>query len=223
MTLTVDVGNLAVFHPTFAFTVPFSNTKGHAAEVADVARECAQELLRSIEVLPGNVTEDGKIVTCPPPVYRLPREKPLPKKSEFLTPWEKFANKKGIKLNQKKTNKVWDENLQEWRDKWGKRAREHEKKFEWASEIAPNYMPDAIGGDPFLDKKQRKKTALAKAGKNQARNEKKRDANDRGEVTGAKGMGSRDTEKVREVAETSRHLVTASMGKFDKVPKKRKI
>ena len=51
--------------------------------------------------------EVGPVVPLPDPEFRLPREKPLPKKKE-LTKWQKYAQEKGIQ-NRKRDRMVWDE------------------------------------------------------------------------------------------------------------------
>eukprot|EP00760_Papus_ankaliazontas_P013652 PhM_4_TR15877/c0_g1_i1/m.84811/K14852/RRS1; regulator of ribosome biosynthesis len=216
MSCKTDVAHLACFYPGYAPLSASWSSDEHMASIGEATIACVSQLVGQLQHLPSIMTDDGKIVDCPLPVYAVPREKPLPKKSDFETPWEQFAKKKGIRLHQKKQNKVWDDNLQEWRDKWGKRAREHERKYDWISEVGTKYRPDAVGGDPFLDKKQRKKERLSADSKRQERNEKRREAHDL-------GLGTKDRGTIKGLHATGSKLATASMGKFDKEPKKRKL
>ncbi|TPP43443.1 Ribosome biogenesis regulatory protein (RRS1) family protein [Leishmania donovani] len=73
------------------------------------------------------------LVQLPQPVMQLPREK-APPKTKPLTAWQKFALKKGIDIHRKKANRVFDEDRQVWKDKWGKRAREDRDKYDWLRE-----------------------------------------------------------------------------------------
>lgn len=69
----------------------------------------------------------------------MPREKPIPKEKE-KTKWEKFAAKKGIKASRKDGKKIWDEEMGEWRDKYGFGARvlkrnPGEVERDWVQEV----------------------------------------------------------------------------------------
>lgn len=69
----------------------------------------------------------------------MPREKPIPKEKE-KTKWEKFAAKKGIKASRKDGKKVFDEEVGEWRDKYGFGARvlkrnPGEVERDWVQEV----------------------------------------------------------------------------------------
>ena len=88
-----------------------------AAFVLVSALLAAQGASASLFSLPTTSSEDGPVAQLPPPTTQLPRAKPLPKPKP-LTKWEKFAKAKGI---QKKVRekKVWDEEKQEWVDRWG--------------------------------------------------------------------------------------------------------
>ncbi|TPP45633.1 Ribosome biogenesis regulatory protein (RRS1) family protein [Leishmania donovani] len=104
------------------------------------------------------------LVQLPQPVMQLPREK-APPKTKPLTAWQKFALKKGIDIHRKKANRVFDEDRQVWKDKWGKRAREDRDKYDWLREVKPGYMPAEDGGDPFLDDRPARNLATASNGK----------------------------------------------------------
>jgi len=72
----------------------------------------------------------------PPPVYQLPRAKLLPKPKP-PTKWESFAAAKGI---QKKVRekKIWDEEQQDWVNRWGKGGKNRELEDQWLHEVPAN-------------------------------------------------------------------------------------
>ncbi|XQJ28915.1 ribosome biogenesis regulatory protein (RRS1), putative [Leishmania guyanensis] len=149
------------------------------------------------------------LVQLPQPVMQLPREKALPKPKP-LTAWQKFAVKKGIDIHRKKSNRVFDEDRQEWKDKWGKRAREDRDKYDWLREVKSGYMPAEDGGDPFLDDLRTKHARLEKQ-------KKKEEHNKRRSVHLMQAQ-----EEVKHLSAASRNLSTASNGKFEKVKKFKK-
>eukprot|EP00658_Telonema_sp_P-2_P039349 TRINITY_DN2815_c0_g1_i2.p1 TRINITY_DN2815_c0_g1~~TRINITY_DN2815_c0_g1_i2.p1 ORF type:complete len:104 (-),score=53.69 TRINITY_DN2815_c0_g1_i2:16-327(-) len=69
---------------------------------------------------------------------------------------------RGIDIHKKKTGKVFDEDRQEWKDKWGKRAKEDKEKYDWLREVKPGYVAKEDGGDPFLDDRREKKVRMDK-------------------------------------------------------------
>lgn len=79
--------------------------------------------------------EHGPIAQLPEPVFQLPREKPLPKPKP-LTKWERFANAKGIS-HVKKDRKVWDEERQDWVNRWGKDGKNKDAEDQWLHELKP--------------------------------------------------------------------------------------
>mmetsp|Transcript_5508 Transcript_5508/g.7137 ORF Transcript_5508/g.7137 Transcript_5508/m.7137 type:complete len:223 (+) Transcript_5508:46-714(+) len=210
-----DVGNLCGYCPGVS-------TDPHAADfdktLIDTLRSALPTLSHKLNELPGRILPEGKIVTCPSPVQVLPREKPIPQVSHTETAWEKFARKKGIKPKGRKQNKMWDDNTKEWRDRWGKRARQHNRKFEWAEEVKTTYLPNAVKGDPFLDKAQSKKRKQKVIEGKRLKNKKRAG----GGISGTEDRKpkSRDAEKLRAIAHTEKNIATASMGKFDKRRKK---
>jgi regulator of ribosome biosynthesis len=90
----------------------------------------------SLFSLPTKSSPDGPLAILPPPVYQLPRAKPLPKPKP-PTKWERFAAAKGI---QKKVRekKVWDEEKQDWVNRWGRGGKNREKEEQWLHEIPAN-------------------------------------------------------------------------------------
>ena len=100
------------------------------------ARDGIQVLLASLFSLPTTSSEDGPLAQLPPPTTQLPRSKPLPKPKP-PTKWEKFARAKGIQKT-KKDKKVWDEEKQEWVNRWGKDGKNREVEEQWLTEVPAN-------------------------------------------------------------------------------------
>ena len=69
----------------------------------------------------------------PAPVTLLPREKPLPKPKP-PTKWERFAKAKGIS-HKKRERQEWDEDRQEWVNRWGRGGKNKEKEEQWLHEV----------------------------------------------------------------------------------------
>ncbi|ESL06783.1 ribosome biogenesis regulatory protein (RRS1) [Trypanosoma rangeli SC58] len=178
------------------------------------ATQAVKVLLDECQELPTK-TKRGKfdasttLVQLPQPVLRLPREK-APPKPKPLTAWEKFALKKGIALKRKKVNRVFDEEQQVWKDKWGKRAREDREKHDWLREVGPNYVAQEEGGDPFLDDRRAKKARLEKQKTKEEHNKRRSE-----HITRAQ-------EEAKHLSAVTKHLTTASNGKFDKIASKKK-
>lgn len=79
------------------------------------------------------MSENGPIAQLPDPITLLPREKPLPKPKP-LTKWERYAKAKGIS-HVKKDKKVWDEEKQEWVNRWGRDGKNREGEDQWLHEV----------------------------------------------------------------------------------------
>lgn len=95
-----------------------------------------QALLGGLFTLATKSTEQGPVVKLPEPEFKLPREKPLPKPKP-LTKWERFANAKGIS-HSKKDKKVWDDDKQEWVNRWGRDGKNREAEDQWLHEYKGN-------------------------------------------------------------------------------------
>jgi regulator of ribosome biosynthesis len=76
------------------------------------------------------------LAVLPPPTTQLPRSKHLPKPKP-PTKWEKFAAAKGIQQS-KRDRKVFDEEKQEWVNRWGRAGKNHEKEDQWITELPDN-------------------------------------------------------------------------------------
>ncbi|PPR02658.1 hypothetical protein CVT24_002141 [Panaeolus cyanescens] len=164
-----------------------------------LARDGVQSLFASLFSLPTKQSPDGPLAILPPPVYQLPRAKPLPKPKP-PTKWERFAAAKGI---QKKVRdkKVWDEEKQEWVNRWGRNGKNKEVEEQWIHEVPANADVDF---DPVKAARDARKVRVSK-------NEKQRLQNL------ARNAGPQQQRK-EEIDKTlaSTRVSTASMGKFDK-------
>lgn len=104
------------------------------------ARDSVQVLLASLFSLPTHPSQsgDGPLAQLPPPTTQLPRSKPLPKPKP-PTKWEQFARAKGIGNNKgKRDRKEWDEEKQEWVNRWGWKGKNKELEKQWAVEVPAN-------------------------------------------------------------------------------------
>ncbi|KAF8514882.1 ribosome biogenesis regulatory protein-domain-containing protein [Hysterangium stoloniferum] len=166
------------------------------------ARDGCQVLITSLFALPVQATGDGPLAKLPPTTTLLPRSKPLPKPKP-PTKWEQFAAAKGIQKT-RKDKKVFDEEKQEWVNRWGKDGKNREKEDQWITELPDNADPDF---DPVKAARDERKARVAKNEKQKARNL---------EQQGPKAPSKE--ERKGDIARTlaTTRVSTASMGKFDK-------
>jgi regulator of ribosome biosynthesis len=194
-----------------------------------LARDGIQVLINSLFSLPTQSSEDGPLAQLPAAKMKLPRSKPLPK-AKPKTKWELFAAAKGIQ-HKKRDKKVWDEEKQEWVNRWGKDGKNKELESQWLTEVPLNagmffvflytyitvQLVDYIFLDPDYDPR---KVARDERKARTAKNEKQRLANvarAQGEASTSAAPVSRDVRK-KEIDKTlaASRVSTASMGKFDK-------
>lgn len=97
------------------------------------ARDGIQALIAALYTLPIHPSPDGPLAQLPPPTTALPRAKPLPK-PKAPTKWERFAASKGIQ-KKRRERKVWDEEKQEWVDRWGRDGKNKDKEVQWIHEV----------------------------------------------------------------------------------------
>ncbi|PVF96459.1 RRS1-domain-containing protein [Serendipita vermifera] len=198
--LVVDAGLLAVFDTNDVEETSYREDLEQYLQAN--ARDGIQALVNSLFSLPIQKTQDGPLAVLPPIETPLPRAKPLPK-PEPLTKWEQFAKAKGI---QKKIRdkKVWDEEKQEWVQRWGRHGKNKEIEEQWIHEI-PDNAPDDY--DPIKEARDKRKAKVAK-------NEKQRQAN----LARSMGAGTTKEERKDQLrAQTLQSkMSTASMGKFDR-------
>lgn len=119
-------------------TVCCSNTNRQNLEeyLTSTARDGVQSLVAALFALPTRSSLDGPLALLPTPTIQLPRAKHLPKPKP-PTKWERFAAAKGI---QKKIRdrKVFDEDKQEWVNRWGKDGKNKETEDQWLTEVPAN-------------------------------------------------------------------------------------
>lgn len=151
----------------------------------------------------------------------LPRAKPLPKPKP-PTKWEQFASAKGI---QKKVRdkKVWDEEKQDWVNRWGRDGKNKQLEDQWITEVPANagesiYLAARViieqvlrknvdvGHNPATIARTERKERVAK-------NERQRSQN----AARAQGPPNEREERKKDIEKTlaTTRISTASMGKFD--------
>ncbi|KAH6914746.1 ribosome biogenesis regulatory protein-domain-containing protein [Coprinopsis sp. MPI-PUGE-AT-0042] len=166
-----------------------------------LARDGVQVLIGKLFSLPTTSSDEGPLAQLPPQEYLLPRQKPLPKPKP-QTKWEKFAAAKGIS-HKKRDRKEWDEEKQDWVNRWGRDGKNKQLEEQWLTEVKRNADADH---NPQLEARKERKERVAK-------NEKQRLGN-LARAAGTPSQASRKEDIDRTLA-TSRSS-TASMGKFDK-------
>ncbi|TFL05772.1 RRS1-domain-containing protein [Pterulicium gracile] len=196
--LTTDLAFLSVFDTN---TI---DEESHKCHLQSLANDGVQTLLVSLFKLPTTQTPDGPMVQLPQPTVLLPRAKPLPKPKP-PTKWEQFAKAKGIQ-NKKRDKKVWDEERQEWVNRWGKDGLNKQKEQQWITEVPMNAD---IDHDPVKEARDARKARVAK-------NERQKLQNDAA-AAGLSGKAAQE-ERKKDIDRTlsSSRISTASMGKFDK-------
>ncbi|KAL0580716.1 Rhodanese-related sulfurtransferase [Marasmius crinis-equi] len=198
--LIVDAGFLTVTDPNPIEEETYnSNLEEH---LQALARDGVQTLLANLFSLPTTSSPDGPLAQLPEPTTQLPRAKPLPKPKP-LTKWEQFAKAKGIQ-KKRKDKKVWDEERQEWVNRWGRDGKNKQVEEQWATEVKLNADEDH---DPRKAARDARKARVSK-------NEQQRLANIARAEQAADTRGARKTEIERNLAQS--RISTASMGKFDK-------
>jgi regulator of ribosome biosynthesis len=130
---TFDLGNLLAEDPN-PVTLDRDNVE---QSLAEVARDGAQALINQLlTTCPLQSTNDGVLLTLPPPTTHLPREKPVPQPKP-PTKWERFAAKKGIapKTREQRKNLAFDEDTGEWKRKWGYQGLNKKGQDDWLVEV----------------------------------------------------------------------------------------
>lgn len=118
-----------------------SRSADKEAYLAELAREGVQILLSKLFSLPVNSSSEGPLAQLPKPTTLLPRAKPLPKPKP-PTKWEKFAAAKGINKRTKE-RKVWNEEKQEWVNRWGHDGKNKEKEEQWI-QVLPDQARESL-------------------------------------------------------------------------------
>ena len=122
----------------------------------ELARDNAQLLVNQIFDLPYEMDPlMGPLALLPAQTTHVPREKHVPEPKP-LTKWEKFAKEKGIKKT-KKSRKVFDEQTQEFRPRFGYKSKGD--LHDWAVPVKDGEDPYA---DPFAKAKLEKQSRVLK-------------------------------------------------------------
>lgn len=129
-----DTGLLAVYDPQPLDSNKISNSASREDYLKSITRDNVQLLLNQILSLPIQKKDNITLVQLSDPVFKLPREKSIPKPKE-LTRWEKFAAKKGIQKKGKEGKLVYDEETKQWVNKWGYKGINKKIDNQWAVEI----------------------------------------------------------------------------------------
>ncbi|EPQ59177.1 RRS1-domain-containing protein [Gloeophyllum trabeum ATCC 11539] len=169
------------------------------------ARDGVQALFSTLSALPTVPSPYGPLTQLPPPTTELPRAKPLPKPKP-PTKWEQFAKAKGIQ-KKRKDRKVWDEEKQEWVNRWGWGGKNKEGEGAWLSEVKQGAEVDH---DPAQELRNSRKARVAKNERQQLQN-----------LARAQGSSSQAPEREERKKDIDRTLATtristASMGRFDR-------
>ncbi|KAJ8585765.1 RRS1-domain-containing protein [Rhizopogon salebrosus TDB-379] len=166
------------------------------------ARDGIQALIAVLYGLPTQPSPDGPLAQLPAPTTQLPRAKPLPKPKP-PTKWERFAAAKGIQKRVRE-KKVWDEERQEWVNRWGKDGKNKEKEEQWIHEVKANADVDH---DPVKAARDERTSRVTKNKRQQLQN-----------MARAQTAGGEREERKKDIERTlaSTRISTASMGKFDK-------
>ncbi|KAG6861859.1 hypothetical protein C0995_011156 [Termitomyces sp. Mi166 len=198
--LEVDSGFLSVTDPNPIDEESYNeNLEQH---LQSLARDGTQALLASLFSLPTSSSPDGPLAQLPPPTTQLPRAKPLPKPKP-QTKWEAFAAAKGIQ-HKKRDKKVWDEERQEWVNRWGRDGKNKQIEEQWITEVPLNADADY---DPRKVASDARKARIAKNAKQHAQNVARA-------IASANPREARKQEIEKTLATT--RISTASMGRFDK-------
>ncbi|KAK0567187.1 Rhodanese- sulfurtransferase [Tilletia horrida] len=146
--LELDAGLLLSVdpNPLDANLFPSSSSSSSSAALIDEhlharVQQATQSLFNAVFSLPVSRHPDhGPIVTLPPPLLTLPREKPLPK-AKPLTKWEKFARAKGIN-KRRKDKMIFDDDQQEWVPRWGYKGANKKEEEQWLHPVKANADDD---------------------------------------------------------------------------------
>ncbi|VDO13198.1 unnamed protein product [Rodentolepis nana] len=207
----IDLGNL-LYEDKGAID-PNDVNKGY---IKKLSLNCVHHFLKEFWRLPTETFDEIQVACLPDPKFRLPREKPPPKKRE-MSRWERFSQMKGIR-KQKKSRKVWDDVTQSWKPRWGK-DRIDSVKDKWVLEVPDN-------ADPYEDqfeklnnarKEKRAKNEFNRL-KNISRTIKKGQAPPIGVLTDA----DPSKKAFNRALEITKHS-DASMGRFSEVVNEQKV
>ena len=122
-------------HPLIYSCLKF-NRENLEEHLQSLARDGVQAIFAALFSLPTRPSPDGPLAVLPTPTYHLPRAKPL-LKHKLLTKWEQFAAAKGIQKTVH-DKRVWDEEKQDWVNRWGRDGKNKEVEQVWITEVPAN-------------------------------------------------------------------------------------
>jgi len=203
--LEIDAGSLTVtdLNPVDAD----SYNENLEDYLISTARDGVQALVGALFSLPTISSPDGPLAKLPTPTTQLPRAKPLPKPKP-PTKWEQFANAKGIQ-HRKKDKKEWDEEKQEWVDRWGWKGKNKKEEGQWLTEVPTNADVDH---DPAKASRDARKAKIAKNEKQHQQNL----ARAQGASASSSAPVVQERKKAIDRTLATTRTSTASMGKFDR-------
>jgi len=158
--IDLDVGLLAAFDPN-PIDQPEYNSAAREEYLKQSARDSIQVLVNKLFALPTSLTDDGVVANLPGtgPTTILPRAKRLPKPKP-LTKWEKFAKEKGIAPKPKRDRMEFDEEKQEWVNRWGWNGKNKDEENAWIREVKPSEEVTNPGLEINHAKRARKERTL---------------------------------------------------------------
>ncbi|KAK7695367.1 hypothetical protein QCA50_000001 [Cerrena zonata] len=174
------------------------------------ARDGVQALIGALFSLPTTSSADGPLAKLPSPTSQLPRAKPLPKPKP-LTKWEKFARAKGISKT-KRDKKTWDEEKQDWVNRWGWKGANKDKEVQWLTEVPANADVDF---DPSIAARKERKEKMAKNERQHQQNLSRAQAESGPTNKNGVALQSQRKRDIDHTVATTR-VSTASMGRFDR-------
>ncbi|KAI0774522.1 RRS1-domain-containing protein [Fomes fomentarius] len=175
----------------------------------DIPLEVDAGFLTVTDLNPVDAESYECVSQLPPPTTQLPRAKPLPKPKP-PTKWEQFAKAKGIQ-KKRRDKKVWDEEKQEWVDRWGWKGANKDKEVQWATEVPANAD---IDHDPAKEARDARKARVAKNERQHQQNLTK--AAQVHSVGGSSAAPLGDRKKIIDRTLAVTRSSTASMGKFNR-------
>ncbi|XP_050214094.1 ribosome biogenesis regulatory protein homolog [Mercurialis annua] len=160
----VDLGHLLAFDPHHNFPSAPSSREELVKECIRKGTELVQAIAAGLFSLPSTENIDGPLVKLPPPKFKLPREKHLPR-PQPPTKWETFAKARGIQ-NRHKDKRVYDQQTHSWKRRFGYDRVNDDKDIP----ILDAKMTDEVGEDPFAKRRTEKKKRVEKQEKNRIQN-----------------------------------------------------
>lgn len=144
-----DLGLLCVNDPQPLEHTKLTDASQRERYLKEITRDNVQLLVNQILSLPLQKIDNITLVELPAPIFKLPREKSIPKPRE-PTRWEKFAAKKGIQKKGKQGKLVYDEETKEWVNKWGYKGANKKIDDQWLVEAEGGDAASAESGDASL-------------------------------------------------------------------------